>query len=471
MKKRLAMVLSAVLIALILVSVFLILQSYSLTEKPFYVGVTYCGNSVDEAKQLIDKVKTYTNIFVLQSGPLQENQSATVEICDYAVNNDLDLIVYFGSLDWKHNVVSGFLNATTNRWGNHFLGLYYGDELGGNMLDDPPTLSEFRGDHTSVSFLPSGEIRTYETNTYVMGVNYTDSSEHYNVIKTHYPNGTITVEHSPPADAVIYQPDGTTTLRKPDGSISIVTGYGSISQFQSYQQLWDTRPLKNYKDAANYFVEKRLDATNWLHNESSSVKAFTSDYGLYWFDYLGGYDVVLAEFGWNHTETQHMGLVRGAASLQGKSWGTMLTWKFDHAPYMASGTELYDQMTLAYNGGAEYVVVFNYAPDGDGFGLLQEEHFTALQRFWTEHVEPNGEKAKVMNVEAVLVLPADYGWGMRNPEDTIWGLWQADDKSLQVWGSLQNALEVYGEKLDIVYDDPAFPVSGYRTVLWWNNNG
>jgi hypothetical protein len=26
-------------------------------QKPFYVGVTYCGNSVQEAKELIDKVK------------------------------------------------------------------------------------------------------------------------------------------------------------------------------------------------------------------------------------------------------------------------------------------------------------------------------------------------------------------------------------------------------------------------------
>ena len=36
---------------------------------PFYVGVTYCGNNVTEAKLLIDRVRNYTNLFVIQSGP------------------------------------------------------------------------------------------------------------------------------------------------------------------------------------------------------------------------------------------------------------------------------------------------------------------------------------------------------------------------------------------------------------------
>jgi hypothetical protein len=151
--------------------------------------------------------------------------------------------------------VSGFLNATENRWGNHFLGVYYGDELGGKMLDDPPTLTEYRGEWTSISFLPSGEIRVYETSHYFMGVNDT---EQYNVITTYQPNGTIIVEHSPPDDTVIYQPDGTTTLHKLDGSTSIVTNYGNISQFEPYQQLWETRPIKNYDDVADYFIEKDL---------------------------------------------------------------------------------------------------------------------------------------------------------------------------------------------------------------------
>jgi hypothetical protein len=472
--------LSAVLIVLVLGSAFFILQSYSVIEKPFYVGVTYCGNSVDEAKQLIDKVKTYTNLFVLQSGPLQNNQEATIEICDYAVNNSLNVIMYYGSLDWKRDIVSNFLNATENRWGNHFLGVYYGDELGGKMLDEPPTLTQRRSELVSVSFIPSGEIRIYETNLYIIGVNYTEPSDRYNLVTTYYPNSTITVARESYLESylstIIYYSNGTTILQDIYGSVSTTTKYGNISQFiskfETYQQLWDSRPLKTYDDTADYFVKENLDSTDWIKNQSAAVKVFTSDYGLYWWDYLGGYDVVFAEFGWNHTEAHHMGLVRGAAALQGKSWGAMLTWKFDHEPYMASGDELYDQMALAYNGGAEYVVVFNYAPDDEGVGVLQDEHFAALERFWNEHVVPNQEKAKVLKAEAVLVLPENYGWGMRNPEDTIWGLWSTDDKSEQVWSALQDALALYGENLDIVYVDPAFSVSGkYSQVLWWNQTG
>jgi hypothetical protein len=487
MKKRSAIILSTVLIAIVLASVFLVYQSYSLPTKPFHVGVTYCGNSVEEAKQLIDKIKNYTNLFVLQSGPLQDNQSATIEICDYAVNNGLDIIVYYGSKDWKHNIVSNFLNATENRWGNHFLGLYYGDEPGGNMLDDCQlSLRDGIGKASGVdqdgnrfrtvnwdqiTFTASGTITVEDTAVYVAGVNDTMQPHPYRIMTNYYPNQTIIVTQYPPADTVIYQQDGTVTLQKLDGSTTGVTDRGNISQFEPYQQLWDSRPLQTYDETASMFEKVNKEAVNWLHNQSSSVKAFTSDYGLYWFDYLGGYDVVLAEFGWNHTEAQHMGLVRGAAALQGKSWGAMLTWKFDHPPYMASGGELYDQMTLAYDNGAEYVVVFNYSPNDEGVGVLQDEHFEELERFWNEHVSPNDEKAKAVKAEAVLVLPADYGWGMRNSEDTIWGLWQADQKAPQVWNALQQALEVYGEKLDIVYEDPAFPVSGYQKVLFWNQTG
>jgi len=53
-------------------------------DKTFYVGVTYCGSSVEEAKELIDKVKDNTNLFILQSGPLATNSEAINEIGDYA---------------------------------------------------------------------------------------------------------------------------------------------------------------------------------------------------------------------------------------------------------------------------------------------------------------------------------------------------------------------------------------------------
>ena len=130
-------------------------------------------------------------------------------------------------------------------------------------------------------------------------------------------------------------------------------------------------------------------------------------------------------------------------------------------------------MRTAYECGAKYVILFNYAEEGRGpYGTLQPEHFEALQRFWNEVVHNPAVAHGSVKADTALVLPHNYGWGMRNSDDTIWGLWNADDKSPQVWAQLQNALEAHGLRLDIVYDDSAYPVTGlYRQIYYWNQTG
>ena len=71
--------------------------------------------------------------------------------------------------------------------------------------------------------------------------------------------------------------------------------------------------------------------------------------------------------------------------------------------------------------------------------------------------------------DVVLVLPKNYGYGLRYPEDKIWGFWGPDQKSAQVWSISQELLSRYGLRVDIVYDDPVFPVAGkYQQVYYWN---
>jgi hypothetical protein len=71
--------------------------------------------------------------------------------------------------------------------------------------------------------------------------------------------------------------------------------------------------------------------------------------------------------------------------------------------------------------------------------------------------------------EVAFVLPKDFGWGMRGPEDNIWGLWNADDTSRQIWVQLQNKLAQYGLKLDIIFDDPTYVIAEkYRQTYLWN---
>jgi hypothetical protein len=389
MKKTL-MVLAVCLLLIVSMAFFVssVYENDSKEAVDCYVGLTFCGNTTPEAKLLIDRVKGYTNLFVLQSGPVSENETATNEICDYAVDNGLDIVVFFGDLDLStlrrqeealgKDVVwrVSWLSMAKQRWGDKFLGVYYYDEPGGIWLD-------YEGWGNFVELLPE---TTYDS-----------------VAETF------------------------TRLFKRDGG---------------YKEL-----------------------------RANSITIFTSDYLLYWFDYLMDYDVVFAQLGWNHTETQDIALVRGAANLQNKTWGTMITWKYNQPPYLDSPENVYNQLISSYESGAEYIVIFNYPtyPEENQYQTMTNEHFEALERFWNDTVTNPDVVHGSTKVEAVLVLPNNYGWGMRNIEDKIWAFWGPDENSEQIWNISRQLLTQYGLRLDAVYDDPAFPITGkYQKIYYWN---
>jgi hypothetical protein len=460
--KRVFVFATILLIALVLIA-FFVINSLRVDEKPFYVGVTFCGNTATEAKLLIDKVKNYTNLFVLQSGPLQANENAVVEIGDYAITSGLHFAAFFDTLSPPQQ--ASWIGFAEQRWGDMFAGVYYGDEPGGKMLDAYVNLSENTSNQTT------GNI----TVTIVGG----------NIIKlagggitagdtTYFPNGNIIVINAVDSTVVTYYPNGTITLKEISGDFfTMENGTDRISQVESYEEVLSRNPIPNCDAAAEVFVNRNHDLLEGLNKQWSldqSFPLFTSDYALYWWDYLSGYDVMLAQFGWNNTLAQEIGLVRGAANLQGKDWGAMITWKYTDEPYLASGNEIYSQMRTAYECGAEYVVLFNYAENMTGpYGILKPEHFDALEGFWNDVVQNPQVVHGGVKAEAVLVLPQNYGWGMRRPDDTIWGLWNANGTSQQIWMQLQNALAAHGSRLDIVYEDPAYPVAGrYQQIYYWN---
>lgn len=472
-------------VAIILLSVGIVLLNPSSTPESFYVGVTYCGESSEEAKQLIDKVKDYTNLFVLQSGWLQYNLTAVEHICDYAVNSGLNVIAYFGAFDVQTNATASFINTAQERWGSNFLGVYYGDEPGGRMLESTVvdfgyiprlggnfsrgplgfSVKQQNGSITSMrTFDFSGRIRL----SYLNEVSKNATGIIY------FTNGTIRVLNSYSEDytkneVLMYQPNGTVTFQKGVSDPYVVTDRGNISQFEPYQEVWDSRPVPTYDEIATAYVESKQTTIERVHNQAD-VNLFTSDFALYWWDYQIGYDIVLAQLGWNHTLAQDIALVRGAAQMQNKTWGTIITWKYNNHPYLDSGEAIYEQMRMSYECGAEYVIIFNYAEDMQGlYGTLQDEHFSAMERFWNDVVNSPAVKQGSVEAEAVLVLPGNYGWGMRQSEDTIWGLWNGDEKSQQIWQLSRSLLDQYGYGLDIVYDDPAYPAKGkYSEIFYWN---
>ena len=90
-------------------------------------------------------------------------------------------------------------------------------------------------------------------------------------------------------------------------------------------------------------------------------------------------------------------------------------------------------------------------------------------------LEPNSKllheaRSEKTESQAAFVLPKDYGWGMRSPEDRIWGLWPSDDLSPVIWENMNKLIDRYGLKLDIIYDDPQFNFEDkYSHVYSWNS--
>lgn len=399
-----------------------------------------------------------------------------------------------------------WVGTAKQRWGDMFAGVYLGDEPGGKFLDgdiyytnelgitltrNKNGVIDYRdGNEYVATFFLDGTIAVQRENiTSSFSVDPTNSSltissTFRNINTTTYkPNGTITVRETiVNSTSKIYTGgspsghynagDSIETLK--DDFYTMENGSNRIAQEETYQQVASKNPLTNCDGAAEVFVNKTRAPVEGLKNQWNISKGdfpvFTADYGLYWWDCKSGYDMVLGELGWNNTFAQEIGLVRGAANLQGKDWGTILTWKYTHAPYLTDGNEMFEQMKTSYEAGAQYVVIFNYAEDMSGpYGTLKEEHFEALERFWNDVVQNPSVTHGGIKAEAALVLPNNYGWGMRRPDDTIWGLWDANDTSTQIWNQLQQRLEQHGLKIDIVYDDPAYPVTGrYANVYYWN---
>jgi hypothetical protein len=327
-----------------------------------YLGVSFCGDNVAEAKLLVDRVKDYTNVFVLQSGPISHNETATGEICDYAVSQGLSLIVYFGwfapDQPWRYP----WIQNATQKYEDKFLGVYYYDEPGGSQIDYDWT-SYFNGVYNNLE--SGGDNSLYQ--------NISDSIKGYL-------NGTI---------------------RDYDAEANIFTNH-----------------LQNHVDL------------NLLRKDN--ITTFVSDYALYWWDYLGGYDVVFTQLGWNNSAIQEIDLIKGAAHLQSKEWGAIATWKYSNEPYLGNGEEIYNQLLLAYKAGAKYLIIFDYPTiDGNPYGVLTDEHFEALQTLWVDINNPAAKR--LTKPEAVLVLPKNYGGSLRHAKDRVW-LWGPDENSQQIWG-------------------------------------
>ncbi len=354
----------------------------SQNSQEFLVGVQAGYGGIEDVKALVDRVKNFTNLFVVSTTNVTNNVFLLNEACDYIYDAGLKFFFYFQDYTTTINMGSDpfsvWLLKAKEKYGDYFLGAYLFDEPGGNVLDKNKSMG-------------TSGASTYEL-----------ASEGF----TRYID----------------------------------------QQCGSYVYLGDY---------ANFSV-------------------FTSDYGLYWFDYKAGYDCVLVEYAWNHSRPLHTALCRGAATVQNRDWGVMLTHTYDYPPYIESGPELYEDLVTAYTLGAKYAVVFNFAKNDTNntqFPILTDEHYEAIEDFWN-YMQNNPENYGTVKADVALVLPKDYGFGFRNPDDTIWGMDGADQWTRKMLEDVNNFVDEYGFRLDLVFSDPEFNdvlQDYYDEVFIWNS--
>lgn len=225
----------------------------------------------------------------------------------------------------------------------------------------------------------------------------------------------------------------------------------------------------NYSDAAQQYTYYMYNHVDYYHLHFNNISVFTADYGLYWYNYKAGYDGLFAEFVWNNSRQIPIALCRGAAEALRKDWGVIVTWKYDEAPYLESGEELYADLQLAYEAGAKYAIIFSY-PNTTDYGTLTEDHFNALERFW-DLIQKDDHSFGAEAAEVVYVVPKDYGFGFRRVQDTIWGLFSADELSEKIWNDVNSLEQMYGSRFNIVYDDNLDYTElnrSYSKVIFWN---
>ncbi len=403
-----------ILIAIMLASTLTVYQMYpyetqAKADPNVNVGIAFCGDTTAEAKLLIDRTKDYTNLFILDSGGglISQNRTQIEEICDYAVSQGLNVIINLGTIyteSWFWKTSP--ISDVLDSWQQR-----WGSQFLGIYYNDEPAGIQLDG-------------------------NWSEWFNRYN-----------------------------NSLNKIDHPVAQLLN--DIFAKREAQRVNGTNPT-NYNAEAELFIQGVIrEDPGFALLKNASVNLFTADYCLYWFDYLGGYDTMFAELGWNSSVTQQISLVKGAARLQNKTWGTIITWKYDQTPYLDSGQEIYNQMIESYKAGADYIIIFNY-PILNEYGVMKTEHFTALRDFWNDMTTKNFEDLSPS--DAVLVLPRNYGWGIRHQTDNIWGFYTPDDKAPLVAAAMDALLAQYGASLDIVYDDPAYPVTsvGYNSVYYWN---
>ena len=391
MSQRNLSVLGIVLIAVLSVSIVTTIDwlgNFHSTSE-FFVGVEFAYNEsageveelVDDLKAMVDKVKTYTNLFVIGSIEITFNQTALDEACDYVVGSGLNLIVFFtdsqkynytavgdGQID--NSTIFDWMVEAKQKYGDKFLGIYRYDEPGGNQLDQADMIVENATDYADAAtqyVTNLGIIVEYYLN-YAPRVFTADYELYWFDYKAEY-TAVFTEfgwNHSRPLHIGLCR--GTAKAHNKDWGAIVTWTYDRPPYIESGRELYNDMVLA-YKTGAKYVV---------IFNYAPEV----SEYGILADEHFGA----IEDF-WNYVNSnpQDRGTIKGeVAYVLPKDYGFGFRQPKDSIWGFWSGDDLSpkvfdDTNLLVMQYGSRLDIVYDDAEFIDGVRSRYDNLF-----FWNE---------------------------------------------------------------------------------------
>jgi hypothetical protein len=256
----LGILLIVVLFVSIIAAAGLWLDSINSNEE-FFVGVEFAYNgNANDVKSLVDKVKDYTNLFVIGSLEISFNQTALNEACDYVVNSGLYLIVFLTDSTEYHYAnnytIFDWGAEAKKKYGDMLLGVYRYDEPGGNQLDKGATLlienatdyATAAANYTNVLNILISFHMNYSGNvvTADYGLYWFDYKAGYSAVLTEFG-----WNHSRPLHIGLCR--GAAKAYNKDWGAIVTWEYNDAPYIESAEELYDDLVLA-YKNGAKYVI-------------------------------------------------------------------------------------------------------------------------------------------------------------------------------------------------------------------------
>jgi hypothetical protein len=284
-----------ILIAILLTPLFLIPFTIEpISEPEFLVGVEYAlsESSVEGCKALVDRVKNFTNFFVIDSLGIALDFNSLNEVADYVYDAGLYFIVFFISCHEEETVTMPdgeqkdvrilrynyyphiWISDAKKKYGDKFLGAYTMDEPGGNQLDSGPfQLIEDAKDETEAAnlfvdllylhieyFLHARECDDITVLTSEYGLYWYDYKVGYDTVLVEF-----AWNHSRPLNVALCR--GAATAHNKDWGIMLTWTYNAPPYLVSGDEMFDDL-ITGYHNGAKYAVIFDHPATSY------------SDYGI-----------------------------------------------------------------------------------------------------------------------------------------------------------------------------------------------